>query len=197
MHPCEGTRSGLHTSALHTVLHTVHEAEHRAGCNAHSPGCRAHSPGCRAHTTSCKGQSALHRAQLGLVHRSRQALPFSHPAGAACTVVHQTNPHHRILPLRPAMPHLASSWTPIPLESLLIIYNLCLIRQQGCINRSIIPSGIGARSVSLEHVENMELRCALVLGEPCSGSRRTVLWFSENCALVIREPCSGSRRTVL
>ena len=62
---------------------------------------------------------------------------------------------------------------------------------QGCINRSILPSGMGARGVSSEHVENMEmfsgsplrcspvlqLRCALVLGEPCSGSRRTVLWF--------------------
>ena len=116
MHPCQGARSGLHTSALHTVLHTVHEAEHRAGCNAHSPGCRAH-------TTSCKGQSALHRAQLGLVHRSRQALPFSHPAGAACTVVHQTSPHHRILPLRPTMPHLANPWTPLPLES---INNQCM-----------------------------------------------------------------------
>merc|ERR1712055_1175472 len=46
--------------------------------------------------------------------------------------------------------------------------------------------------------------CALVLGEPCSGSRRTVLWFSEtvlwfseNRALVLRDPCFGSRRTVL
>ena len=38
---------------------------------------------------------------------------------------------------------------------------------------------------------------ALVLGELCSGSRRTVLWFSENRALVLGEPCSGSRRTVL
>ena len=65
-------------------------------------------------------------------------------------------------------------------------------RQQGCINRSILPSGMGARGVSSEHVENMEmfsgsplrcslvlqLRCALVLGEPCSGFRRTVLWLS-------------------
>ena len=64
-------------------------------------------------------------------------------------------------------------------------------------------AGLGARGVSSEQVENMEnaekmenmemlsgsplrcslvlqLRCALVLGEPCSGSRRTVLWFSEN-----------------
>ena len=61
--------------------------------------------------------------------------------------------------------------------------------RQGCINRSILPSGMGARGVSSEHVENMEmfsvsplrcspilqLRCALVLGEPCSGSMRTVL----------------------
>ena len=37
----------------------------------------------------------------------------------------------------------------------------------------------------------------LVIGEPCSGSRRTVLWLSENCALVLEEPCSGSRRTVI
>merc|ERR1719397_1073324 len=28
----------------------------------------------------------------------------------------------------------------------------------------------------------LQLRCALVLGEPCFGSRRTVLWFSENCS---------------
>ena len=89
---------------------------------------------------------------------------------------------------------------------------------QGCINRSSLPAGLGARGVSSEHVENMEnaekmenmemfsgsplrcspvlqLRCALVLGEPCSGSRRTVLWFSENRAMVLRAPteiCSGS-----
>ena len=42
---------------------------------------------------------------------------------------------------------------------------------QGCINRSILPSGMGARG---EHGE-LQLRCAPVLGEPCSGSRRTVL----------------------
>ena len=47
--------------------------------------------------------------------------------------------------------------------------------QQGCINRSIIPSGMGARRVCSELVENMELWCALVFGEPCTGSRRTVL----------------------
>ena len=69
--------------------------------------------------------------------------------------------------------------------------------EQGCINRCILPSGMGARRVSLEHVENMELWCAPVLREPCPSSRRTVLWVSENCALVLREPCSGSRRTVL
>jgi len=70
---------------------------------------------------------------------------------------------------------------------------------------------MGARGVSSEHVENMEmfsgsplrcspdlqLRCALVLEEPCSGSRRTVLRFSKNRALVLGEPCPGSRRTVL
>ena len=38
---------------------------------------------------------------------------------------------------------------------------------------------------------------ALALREPCSGSQRTVLWFSEKHALVLRETCSGSRRTVL
>ena len=45
---------------------------------------------------------------------------------------------------------------------------------------------------------------ALVLGEPCSGSGRTVLWFSEYRALVLEEralvlgePCSGYWRTVL
>ena len=75
---------------------------------------------------------------------------------------------------------------------------------QGCINRSILPSGMGARGVSSEHLENMEmfsgsplrcspvlqLICAQVLGEPCSGSRRTVLRFSENRALVLGEPCT-------
>ena len=34
---------------------------------------------------------------------------------------------------------------------------------QGCINRSSLPAGLGARGVSSEHVENMEHR-ALVLG---------------------------------
>ena len=42
---------------------------------------------------------------------------------------------------------------------------------QGCINCAILLSGIGARGVSSEHVENMEmfpvlqLRCALILRE--------------------------------
>ena len=72
---------------------------------------------------------------------------------------------------------------------------------QGCIYRSILPSGMGAREVSSEYVENMEmfygsplrcspvlqLRCALVLSELCSGSRRTVLQFSENRAPVLGE----------
>ena len=67
---------------------------------------------------------------------------------------------------------------------------------QGCIIRSILPSGMGARGVSSEHVENMEmlsgsplrcspvlqLRCALVLGEPCLclyvGSQSCILWES-------------------
>ena len=61
------------------------------------------------------------------------------------------------------------------------IQNVCCC--QGCKNRSILPSGMGARGVSSEHVENMEMfsgsplrcspvlqiRCALDLGEPCSG----------------------------
>ena len=34
---------------------------------------------------------------------------------------------------------------------------LCLDEDQGCINRSILPSGMGARGVSSEHVENMEM----------------------------------------
>ena len=58
----------------------------------------------------------------------------------------------------------------------------------------------GSRRTVLWFSENRDLVLrdrALVLGEPCSGSRRTVLWFSENCSLVLREPCSGSRRTVL
>ena len=65
------------------------------------------------------------------------------------------------------------------------------IRLISTINRSILPAGLGARGVSSEHVENMEnaekmenmemfsgsplrcspvlqLRCALLLGEPCS-----------------------------
>ena len=84
-----------------------------------------------------------------------------------------------------------------------------ILCSQGC-----IPAGLGARGVSSEHVENMEKaekmetmemfsgsplrcspvlqhRCAPVIGEPCSGSRRTVLWFSENRALVLGEPCSN------
>ena len=79
-------------------------------------------------------------------------------------------------------------------------YNMCN-PMQGCMNRSILPSGMGARRVSLEHVENMELwlseNHALVPRDPCSGSQRTVLWFSENRALVLRKPCSRSQRAVL
>ena len=59
----------------------------------------------------------------------------------------------------------------------------------------ILLSGTGARGVSSEHMENVEMfseNCALVwlsenrdlvLGEPCSGPQRTVLWLSENRAL--------------
>ena len=77
---------------------------------------------------------------------------------------------------------------------------------QGCISCGILLSGTGARGVSSEHMENVEMfseNCALVwlsenrdlvLGEPCSGPQRTVLWLSENRALVLGETCSGSRR---
>ena len=68
---------------------------------------------------------------------------------------------------------------------------------QGCINRSILPSGMGARGVSPEHVENMEMLSTEVFsGSPTqvrSGSWRTVLWFLENRALVLGEQCSISR----
>ena len=71
--------------------------------------------------------------------------------------------------------------------------------QQGCISCGILLSGTGARGVSSEHMENVEMfseNCALVwlsenrdlvLGEPCSGPQRTVLWLSENRALVLGE----------
>ena len=52
---------------------------------------------------------------------------------------------------------------------------------QGCINCAILLSGIGARGVSSEHMENVEMfseNCALV-------------WLSENRDLVLGEPCSG------
>ena len=64
--------------------------------------------------------------------------------------------------------------------------------QQGCISCGILLSGTGARGVSSEHMENVEMfseNCALVwlsenrdlvLGEPCSGPQRTVLWLSES-----------------
>ena len=51
----------------------------------------------------------------------------------------------------------------------LSMHQLIQALSQGCINRSIIPSGMGARRASSEHVENMELQCALGLGEPCSA----------------------------
>merc|ERR1712173_166772 len=88
----------------------------------------------------------------------------------------------------------------------------CVMCHQGYINRSNLPTGLGARRVSWEHVENMELRCALVirapvcsvlcvsehralcLRAPCSVSKSTVLWVSEHCALVLRLPCSVSQR---
>ena len=41
---------------------------------------------------------------------------------------------------------------------------------QGCINRSILPSGMGARGVSSEHVENMENTEKIENMEMFSGS---------------------------
>ena len=58
---------------------------------------------------------------------------------------------------------------------------------QGCISCGVLLSGTGARGVSSEHMENVEMfseNCALV-------------WLSENRDLVLRKPCSGSRKTVL
>ena len=52
-------------------------------------------------------------------------------------------------------------------------------RDQGCINRWILQSGIGARRASSEHAKNMELRCALVIRATCSVSQSTVLCVSE------------------
>merc|ERR1712173_514887 len=91
----------------------------------------------------------------------------------------------------------------------------CVMCHQGYINRSNLPTGLGARRVSWEHVENMELRCALVirapvcsvlcvsehrslcLRAPCSVSQSTVLCVSEHCALCLRALCSVSQSTVL
>ena len=79
------------------------------------------------------------------------------------------------------------------MEGLSIPCNFC--DKQGCISCGILLSGTGARGVSSEHMENVEMfseNCALVwlsenrdlvLGEPCSGPQRTVLWLSENRAL--------------
>merc|ERR1712015_297019 len=68
---------------------------------------------------------------------------------------------------------------------------------QGYINRCNLLTGLGARRVSWEHVENMELRCALCLRAPYSVSQSTVLCVSEHCALCLRAPCSVSENTVL
>ena len=49
---------------------------------------------------------------------------------------------------------------------------------------------MGARGVSSEHVENMELRCALVLRAPCSVSQSTVVCVSEHRARCLRARCT-------
>ena len=46
---------------------------------------------------------------------------------------------------------------------------------QGCIIRSIL---------TWRCFPVLQFRCALILREPCSGSWRTMLWFSENCAQI-------------
>merc|ERR1712015_374904 len=68
---------------------------------------------------------------------------------------------------------------------------------QGYINRCNLLTGLGARRVSWEHVENLELRCALCLRAPCSVSQSTVLCVSEHRALCLRAQCSVSQSTVL
>ena len=55
-----------------------------------------------------------------------------------------------------------------------------MAQYQGCISCGILLSGTGARGVSSEHMENVEMfseNCALV-------------WLSENRDLVLGEPCS-------
>ena len=59
--------------------------------------------------------------------------------------------------------------------------------RQGCISCGILVSGIGARGVSSEHMENMEM----------FSENRALVWLSENRDLVLGEPCSGPQRTVL
>ena len=69
---------------------------------------------------------------------------------------------------------------------------------QGCINRSILPSGMGAHGVSSEHVEKMENAEKMENMEMFSGSQLRclrfsnlgVLRFSENRGPT--EMCSGS-----
>ena len=63
---------------------------------------------------------------------------------------------------------------------------------QGCINRSILPSGMGARGVSSEHVENMENAEKMENMEMFSGSPlRCSPVLQLRCAPVLREPCSN------
>ena len=42
-------------------------------------------------------------------------------------------------------------------EKITFLFLLLIFGLQGCIIRSILPSGMGARGVSSEHVENMEM----------------------------------------
>ena len=56
---------------------------------------------------------------------------------------------------------------------------------QGCIVRSILPSGMGARGVSLEHVENMKMfSCPPT--KVRSDSQKTALWFLDSVDVQIK-----------
>ena len=59
---------------------------------------------------------------------------------------------------------------------------------QGCINRSSLPAGLGARGVSSEHVENMENAEKMENMEMFSGSPlRCSSVLQLRCALILRE----------
>merc|ERR1712012_738550 len=59
-------------------------------------------------------------------------------------------------------------------------------QSQGCISCGILLSGTGARGVSSEHMENVEM-----FSEDCA-----LVWLSENRDLVLGEPCSGPQNNL-